>query len=384
MDLPIICGARPTLALKLGAVLLVCGACDRLAEPPFVSTDRDGVLELSPSPPRSLPTPKVLAEIASTSPFWRVNQLAVQGDGIIALGHSPSCSVFLHDVTDNTSGEGLFSHRTDVCGRSGRGIADLYWLNRNTFGVFDSWSNEIRTFRSDGTEVETLQVPSPRGSGWVTAAVPHPEGTSVIVAFEPVGAISNRSASKLVQVLPSDSEDAVAFLDAPEIALRDDLRFPFGVELCVRQTARTNGSDKGATVLVGNRWAHEGIVLRMSEPPFVARTRHWDRGPYLVRVGTGRLSPPPGGFGVACGERSAVVHHSRRRGGILGDWVVTGVLDVLDFDTGDLARFDLSDLDGITLTREIGIDGNGRLFSLVRDSATLRLLVFDLKSSGRS
>ena len=203
------------------------------------------------------------------------------------------------------------------------------------------------------------------------------------MAFEPVGEASTRAASKLVQVLPLDSAGTVEFLNVPEVALRDDLRFPFGLELCKRQVTGQNLDDPGATILVGNRWAHEGVVLRTTESPSLKRISHVGKGPYLVRLGNGRLSPPPGGFGVACGERSAIVHHSRRSPGIRGEWTNAGVLDVLDFDTGEVERFDLSGLDSLVLTRETGIDDNRRIFSLVRDSAMLRLIVVELNRSGR-
>src|SRR5690606_30880735 len=217
-------------------------------------------------------------------------------------------------------------------------------------------SEEIRTYRVDGTQISQIPVPGSPSGGLVTAAFPLKAEGGLVIAFEPVGEPTLRGAHRLVQVLRTDQDDlAAAYLEVPEVGLRRDLRFPFGVELCVKQgTVSTTDPH----VLAGNRWAHEAIMLSVADSSTAFRSSYLHSLPYFVRAG-GAVAPQLGGFGVACGEGSGIAHRSIRKNRSNGSYVVEGVLDWISFDGSLIDRFDLSAPDAPFLSRETGITSDG-------------------------
>ncbi len=307
-----------------------------------------------------LPPVETVASYAPSSPLYHSTELAAAADGTVAIGVPRSCSIVLLDG-ETGRGEG----RIDACGDTGRGIDDLFWVARDLIGVFDMSSREVRLFRRSGAYSGRIPVKAPAQGGTVTAAFPL-AGASVLATISYFHASGDE---RLVQWMDSNGAPKAAFLASPAVALRSDLRFSFGVDMCVQQSPGT----APARFLAVNRWAHD-VFMAAPDDSTVAWRSIVPRATYMYRDDDGLLMPMPGRFAVACGEDAGLAHRmvlGREPG---GETKTEGVLDWLSF-TGELiARFDLGSASLFALSREIGLDSADRAYALVRDSAALRVL----------
>ncbi|MEM7414554.1 MAG: hypothetical protein AAF389_03595 [Gemmatimonadota bacterium] len=322
--------------------------------------------------PVAFPTVDLVASYPAGSPLARVSQLAVSGDGVVAMGHSSSCTVLL--IPEGMDAPDV---RIDACGEGGRGISDLFWIDGQTLGVYDQWSGEIRTFDSAGAEGSRLEVPQSEPGGVFSAVYPVDAATSVITAFEPISEERVHADPRLVQRRDRrDGEVQDAFLALPEVGLRDDLMFPFGVEVCVEQAPKGT-----ARVLALNRWAHEVYVIEPGVRERAGRSvyRH-DVPLFAGGRPNGLLAPQQGSFGLGCGEGAGLAHRTIHHETLSGEIVKEGVLDWISFDGALLGRFDLTTAADVDFTRELGVSRDGVGFALVRHDGGLALARFELRT----
>lgn len=307
-----------------------------------------------------LPPVETVASYAPSSPLYHSTELATAADGTVAIGVPRWCSVVLLD------GEtGRRERRIDACRDTGRGIDDLFWVDRDLLGVFDMSAREVRLFRRSGAYSGRVPVKAPAQGGTVTAAFPL-VGASILATISYFQASGDE---RLIQWLDSGSTPRAAFLSSPPVALRSDLRFSFGVDMCVQQSPGTTP----ARFLAVNRWAHD-VFVAAPDDSTVAWRSIVPREAYMHRGDDGLIVPMPGRFAVACGEDAGLAHRTVLGGEPGSEATTEGVLDWLSF-TGELiARFDLGPASLFALSREIGLDSADRAYALVRDSAALRVL----------
>lgn len=316
----------------------------------------------------ALPPFETVVSYPPSSPLYQSTELAAAADGTVAIGDPRSCSVVLLD------GEtGRRERRIDACGETGRGVDDLFWIARDLLGVFDMSYREVRRFRRDGEDAGRVPVATPAQGGTVTAAFPLAGGASVLAAVEFSGD------GRLVQWLDPRGAVKGAFLASPAVAQRSDVRFGFGVALCVQQS-RGAGP---ARFLAVNRWTHD-VFMASPDDSATAWRSIVPREGYMYRDDDGLLMPLPGRFAVACGEDAGLAHRMVLRGRPGGETKTEGALDWLSFSGELIARFDLGSAPVFARSREIGLDGAGRAYALVRDSVELRVLRQSLAPPARA
>ncbi len=357
---------RPVLPAFVIAVFAVLG-CQR-SKAPDVAIDELAmdiapfatVVGLRPSETAlALPPHETVASYPANSPRYHSTELAVAADGTIAIGDPRSCSILLLADT------GRHMRRIEACADTGRGIDDLFWVDRDLLGLFDMRSREVRLLGRHGEDAGRVPV-EPVQSGVITAAFPLPADKSILAA---VGFFSLSGRERFVQLHDSGGTPKAAFLSAPAVALRPDLRLAFGVELCLRQSPRPGA----ARFLAINRWAHD-VVMAVPDDSAVAFRSLVPMDAYMYRDENDLLAPSPGRVAVACGEDSGLAHRTVLRSRPDGGTETNGVLDWISFTGGLIARFDLGSAPLFARSREIGIDSADRAYALVRDSSDLRVI----------
>ena len=351
----------------LGIILLGCAqAIDH--EVGIVTTTFDSVTWIRTAPvPKKLPSHEVVSSFPAGSSYYRSTELAVSPDGDLAVGEPWLCSVILVDA-DTGGSLGQF----DACGDRGETITDLFWLDDRVLGVFDMDASEIRLFEKTGERLHDIAVHDPALPGTVTAAFPLAEGDLIVSAVTPFSVDDNtgRDAPILLEVRTASEGDLVRRLLAPPpVAFREDLRYQFGVELCVVQSLPPDGM----AFVAASRWAHDIVVVG----PGGYDTAHRIARPveeHFYYTEQGRLSPLPGRFAVACGETGAIAQRTIFYSENAVTAQVVGVLDWISVDGELIERFDLAFSPEFARSREIGIDRRNNAYAMLLDSTELRII----------